>query len=1296
MSVRQSAFEGSGMVPYRSDAALPLLPFEKRLIHELGVTEEEYRKFADEVRAKPYRRPAEYSHLPDVRNDAITISIISLVIGLLSTAASYLLAPKPQQPKTSDIRRKRLGGQTGQENFSPTFGFDSIQQLAQYGQTVPIVFTRQQENVDDNGVRYVSGGVLISPQMVWSRMKSWGSYQISEIVAIAGQGPMKRPSLSSIYLGNAALDSIYNEFLDFYWNGGYEVLGGGSRLRMYNLRYGALSIDDGRSDTDNAFYAPGINAPDQPAFCGAFTPTSQARFGVYAGIPNGTPFRPNWKVISTLKEWQERDNDQFKQARTDIKKYVDPYLREVHPYGENKPGSIGSGMPGTGVNFARRVGIVALNGADHDLTVVNENKLPPRWANLTTEREVNVGDTIRVRFGKGRQEVKPFSAIGDSEPPEVEDVRTAIESELSRWDSEFAIGATFMIGRTMWQVYDRTQGPYDVKAHKGDGFTVKMRCIEAWSESQRKIGIVAKDAIETESRLRYSDISEAFYPILRYEAATIQNTRRTEVTEIGIKSNVWAKLNNLCNFNTIPTPGKLAKDKEPKGFNARNVLLETGYVNKYVHRMSFFALDVRPSNVDAVRDATRNEGWTNLGSYLFAVLGSSPKDLYSFIRVTHANKSQLEFRFRPVNSAWFAQQSGGVGEVFVLDGGATPYKEWSFNTYMGTFRIGGRGYFARPIDYFTHREMAVKPDQINPNRDEYIDVTYGSWEPDYSRIDVTPNGIENIDTGSYDVPFNTVSNIMSLFFGEDPYFDNLPAGTRRTKGGWTAANQLDRSVVMEITVEAFEQSLPTTPRNRWWRIVEVDVESFTGSWNNNDSFFKSARTKAGVQHRFHYLVSIPSKYTESPEAGTTTRLFERYSGIAEVSHYGDLVTRSCDAGPEHEIVYVNESLSEQPIPEYTNCAVAGLKLRSSDNFTQLDQLRCFMAEGIEVTRLNDGSVGPSNLLSDLIWYMLTDKDTGSGELINAGLIDRDGLVTAGRYLEANQLFFDDAVADSVNIRTWLGNIAPTMLCNLSQKNGRFAMEPALPYDAGYRIDASRSIEIKGMFTDGNIIEDSLNIEWLDLEQRNMFQAAVIYRWTGLNKLPEQRTIVVRYNESGSADLPLEEFDVQHITSDDHALKMARYFLALRKYVTHTITFQTLPWGLSLAPGDFIRVSTEMSPYSPANNGIVKTDGTVISVSALSDGNYSVYYWGRDQQEVNSGTLQISGGVAQSIRNAVFSVINQNVNEEVYQIEAIDLNEDGIVTIKGSNYPVDAANRSLIARDVLDLDNRFEVIGAIDD
>ena len=130
----------------------------------------------------------------------------------------------------------------------------------------------------------------------------------------------------------------------------------------------------------------------------------------------------------------------------------------------------------------------------------------------------------------------------------------------------------------------------------------------------------------------------------------------------------------------------------------------------------------------------------------------------------------------------------------------------------------------------------------------------------------------------------------------------------------------------------------------------------------------------------------------------------------------------------------------------------------------------------------------------------------------------------------------------------------------------------------------------------------------------------------------------------------------------------------------------------MAPGAYIRVSTQSSPYNPANNGIVKADGTVVAVSALSDGTYDAYYWDRSKDYVERGNLIISNGVATTLRDSVFSIINTNATSEVYQIEALDVDTDGIVTVKASNYPVDSSGRSLIARDVLDVNNAFEVIG----
>ena len=66
--VRQSGAEKGAVVFGPSVYDLPLLPFEKELIKTIGLTEEEYRKFAAEVRRKGLVRPAEYEHLPDVRS----------------------------------------------------------------------------------------------------------------------------------------------------------------------------------------------------------------------------------------------------------------------------------------------------------------------------------------------------------------------------------------------------------------------------------------------------------------------------------------------------------------------------------------------------------------------------------------------------------------------------------------------------------------------------------------------------------------------------------------------------------------------------------------------------------------------------------------------------------------------------------------------------------------------------------------------------------------------------------------------------------------------------------------------------------------------------------------------------------------------------------------------------------------------------------------------------------------------------------------------------------------------------
>ena len=113
---------------------LPLLPYERDLIATLGLSEEEYRVFAAEVDKK--LRETDFKGQPTA--DATTIAIISLVVGVLSTGISLLLAPKPKQqeekvdsarqPKGSDqvqqqhrLRRSAAAGATRQPHSHPVW-----------------------------------------------------------------------------------------------------------------------------------------------------------------------------------------------------------------------------------------------------------------------------------------------------------------------------------------------------------------------------------------------------------------------------------------------------------------------------------------------------------------------------------------------------------------------------------------------------------------------------------------------------------------------------------------------------------------------------------------------------------------------------------------------------------------------------------------------------------------------------------------------------------------------------------------------------------------------------------------------------------------------------------------------------------------------------------------------------------------------------------------------------------------------------------------------------------------------
>ena len=187
----------------------PLLPYEKSLIAALDCSEEEYRKFVRYAMQRAHVRPAEYAHIPDIQailgpaapaaigfltttaaKSTTTIVLTNLAIGLALTAASLLLAPKaPSLEDQKKIKGKKLADQIGPTRFNQATSFDNAPSLAELNSPIPIPFGKRGTGAD--GV--LTGGLILAPALVWSRLYAYGAYQAYEGVYVAGEFGLEAP-----------------------------------------------------------------------------------------------------------------------------------------------------------------------------------------------------------------------------------------------------------------------------------------------------------------------------------------------------------------------------------------------------------------------------------------------------------------------------------------------------------------------------------------------------------------------------------------------------------------------------------------------------------------------------------------------------------------------------------------------------------------------------------------------------------------------------------------------------------------------------------------------------------------------------------------------------------------------------------------------------------------------------------------------------------------------------------------------------------------------------------------------
>jgi hypothetical protein len=760
-----------------------------------------------------------------------------------------------------------------------------------------------------------------------------------------------------------------------------------------------------------------------------------------------------------------------------------------------------------------------------------------------------------------------------------------------------------------------------------------------------------------------------------------------------------------------------------RGYRPITRTIETSYPETFafetatpeVNRGTIALIGSKLIQGDSVANAGIIKG--QLSAFFYAIAGSADDssaklneyrrfESVEYIGGNRANWLHLEWRLEKTTNA--------------LTYASSEATKWSFNhvTVLGS---GGGFYDGQTIEVKRGSQATdVTSGQSNyPNSNPFV-----SGHPDgtlrFSGIKLTINGVDK------DVKLPARSQAWRW-----AVFGDVDRADGETKRVTLTVDKDGKTLKADFEVEAYDFTdperggNPVVGRYKGWTTPKIkDVYKGEGetttNWEVGDQF--TIFRAVGSSNPFfteYSRVGQTFKITEIITETTTSTTAEADLFFAEQSQYTDIsayrgaVEKSNNTQPEHEIVYVNEAQLNNSSANMFNLTIAGLSLKASRNFTALDQMRCWLGSGIPVERLHptkdengnyiaygdSNKVGPSNLFTDLVYFLLTDQQAGAGGLLginssNNYLVDKDGFIETSKFLEQQKLFFNGPIVERTNLRQFISELAPYFLCNFIISDGKFSLKPVVPVRKNGKIN-KKAVQVDQLFTSGNILEDTYKLEYLGAEERRPFKAVVRYRQERKNKLPEEQVVIVRgaddsgdFSFPGTDLLPSEQFDLtQFCTSRDHAVKVAKYFLALRAYVTHTISFSTTVEGLNIQAGSYIRVITESSPYNPESTGTVNSSGSVVSVRSLPDDTYTVSYFKTGSDDVKEGKMTISDGVVEedTFHDIVFTILGSTVSQNIYVVEQLTFSQEGTVDIVASEHPCDADGRSKIAAFVFGAD-----------
>ena len=1313
-----------------------LLPYEHELVAQLGVTEEEYLDFLSvqiDYAISPTQRlstpqcgpaiPAAFAAVAagtavaaEVTLVLTTIATALTVVGILFQVAAALLAKAPSDP------RRNKGGPR-EQRFSPRFGFNSGQELAQYGDPVNLVYCNTTQNP--------RGAVRVGTSLVWSSVESYGSTQFMQLLLVLGAAKIKTLDFDRTAFGQLPLGQFSASNTWLYYNNDGNVIFDNKKLGD-----GKDPTRDGAADDSDACRVM-FAKERHDGYSQAFSPSSLTSFGVYDPIPLNVEImerrsvgKPSWRDLRVIIA--EGNYDTNDGAKWEVGRQFTVIFRKAEKEG------------GAAVEAARDMRyqlVAALDKAATYMLGTAKFKLvdiDPDSMNLDNRDISAKFECIEKGRRPSTDYTKTKSKIWTEQ--DREDIETAIdqlEAEANYYviipaDDREVLSARANNGDIQLELKKYGYANYSFTGTKtlnwkdeldksknatvpnGGSIATTEQILQEFLADKPKLDTKAvKDEINDDlEKLRQviDDIETGNFDNAQFRQAAKEAASSIRQKIKDKKANMATKMDEL----------KINED-DIRDINGAKVLGRRTTLDKKFTQV--IEIDDAITDLEDQRDDIMSDKMAVAKRAIIKFYRETNGSFHDFngnlyssggIKAMKRRLTQIKGRFTTdqigVRTIRNYLRDLIESKKKARKDAKTVEKDWETlagagddNFFTKCFvKVESAAYQTVTACNFVKFAISCKLFRRVSGRAQ----DYGPKE--------APEGFKLSDNG--------VQGRMAFFKVAYKRTDGTAGGYQYVPIIFAARRNADQDNFIGLAFKGNE-------RAKWEFKIEPIGDIGAEILDNGQKEVAFIENAGGMATYPHLGSNFAWRGSRVPISSGNIKNALKERGPIYTNEWDLFAVRSdtqvqfsFDNGPEFRITAVTEQQKESNNDKYKSMSMMALGIFSGKGVQDLRSITAYVKEGKTSYVVNNNgsyslSTGSTSFAPDIFADTILDRENGIGKYAQPAGIDWLGLAKAKRFCTNNglgpvvngkvtsiKLCMDGVISDLTSWRQFWAETAPFSLLEFARVGGKETLIPAIPIDDATG-KANRKVIINALFTTGNILEGSYKEEFIDYgDSTQDLIATVIYRDTEERDVfPRNASVQVQLKPPGGFSVGEFEgnairqtFDLsQFVSQREQAILFGKLLCNQRRHIRRGIEFKTFPTDSPISPGAYIYVDIGLNTWDRMSSGMIMNDGILNSPlsDTIANGSYDVLIYKNSARTIFFEGISIVNGAAAALvpySGYMFVLGAKGDRKRVFRTTEVQMDEEGEVTVKAMEHPCDNSGSQLLSKVANFSDSLFTV------